>query len=586
MREIYFGLAGLFVLCMIYSLIGQKLRNYEKEEMDYIYFNQRHSNKRLFYSVYEFFASFFLTKHYIRKVKKRMDVYSPGNEKIAAEQTIKIFLLSTFIGIAMICFIILLRPKWVIAMIYLSGIYFLNSAIMNYVVEKEEMELLKHFLYFLSDIRHGYHETGMIEESIERAIHDRTPEDMRLHGTYLLKVLSSGDTQEDLKDYLDHVPNNYLKELVTLCVTVLYFGDQTFQGESLFLTSIRNLKQSVNTEILRRKKQKHLFGGYSFILTVPIFTLPLISAWAVKTMPSMKTYYNGAFGILFPIIAFLLTLFLYQFNLKLQQSYFYHEKEHTLLFYLCNTDTIHAQLQGILSKNEGYKLRMEDLLLEAGDTVSIYEFLLKRIAMAMVAFLLSNGIFILLPGAFTWYYFVLSIGIAFLASFYPVWMLSYEHLLMKHARMDEIMEFQSIIYMLSPIPQMTPELLLSWLEHFARIFRRSISKCIDYMSASEDESLLKLYEEETYEPFQRLIENLRACDRIGVLAAFDELGAERHYFQEERRQKGDITLENKAAVGAFIAMIPTLFIVIGYLMLPFILESFSLFSMQLKQINF
>ncbi len=586
MIDTYIWIVGLLLLCMIYSIIGQKLRNYEKEEIDRIYFNQKHTNRRQLYNLYEFFTSFFFTKHYICKVKRRMDVYSPGDEKVAAERTIKIFLATFLFGMIIVGIVILLRTKWMIALIFLSGIYFFNTGVMNYVVDKEEMELLQHLLYFLSDIRHGYHETGMIEESIHRAIHDKTPEDMRLHGTYLLKVLSSDDTEEEIKNYLDHVPNHYLKELLTLCVTVLCFGDHKLEGQSLFLTSIRNLKQSVNTEILRRKKQKHLFGGYSFILVAPIFSLPLISNWAVHTMPSLKKYYEGAFGILFPMAAFFLTFILYQINLKLQQSYFYQEKEHSIVFYLCEIYAIDKLLQAIGSKNEGYKLRLEALIIEAGDTISIRELLLKKIIMAIGFFILINCTFLCIPGNYQWYHGVSSLICAYIASCYPVWMLYYERLLMKHAKMIEIMQFQSIIYMLSPIPQMTPELLLSWLEHFAKIFRKSISKCIDFLSASEEEAFSKLYEEETYEPFQRLIENLQACDRIGVLPAFDELGAERLHFQEVRRQQGEMSLENKAAVGAFISMVPTLFVVIGYLFLPFILESFSLFSMQLKQINF
>ncbi|MFA9463297.1 MAG: hypothetical protein ACERKN_03285 [Velocimicrobium sp.] len=586
MRIGYAFLIGFFLLTLSESLIGQKLHSLEQEENEQIYFNQRHLNKRVIFCVYEFFATFIFTKYYIHKVKRRMDVYSPGDEKAAKERTIIIFLATLGVALILISGIFIIRPKWIIVLVFLSGIYFFNIGMMNYVVEKEEMELLKHLLYFLSDIRHAYHETGMIEESIAASIHDKTPEEMRLHGTYLLKVLSSEDTEEEIKNYLDHVSNVYLKELLTLCVTVLRFGDQKIQGQSLFLNSIQSLKQSVNTEILRKKKQKHLFGGYSFILSAPLFSLPFISMWAVDTMPVLKRYYEGTFGILFPIAAFLVTWILYQLNIRLQESYFYQEREHTLLFYLCKIDAIDTILQSILSRNEGYALRLKTLILEAGDMISIREVIVKRILLSIVSFFVSILVWIQLPGVFLFRYVLFSIIIALISSFYPICMLQYEKLLMKHARIDEVMVFQSIIYMLSPIPQMTAELILGWLEQFAKIFRPSISSCIDCLSASEEEAFHRLYEEEPYEPFQRLIENLQACDKIGVLAAFDELGAERIYFQEERRQQGEMTLENKAAVGTFIAMIPTLFIVIGYLFLPFILESFSLFTMQLKQINF
>lgn len=586
MKQLYFFFVIFFIVCFLYSWLGQKLRNKEKREFERIYFNQSYWNKRFFSKGYEFFSSFFLTRSYIQKIKKRMEVYSPGKEEIAKERTIQIFLASIFAGGMLLSILILLKPQWVLFFVFISGIYFSNSMILNHAVEKEEVELLRHLLSFLSDIRHAYQESGMIEESIANSIHERTPEDMRLHGTCILKVLSSEDTQEELKRYFNQISNIYLKELITLCVTVLWFGDQSIQGKSLFLTNICHLKQAVNTELLRRKKQKHLFGGYSFILVFPIFSLPFISLWAQKTMPSLSKYYNGIFGIFVPATAFFITFTLYQMNIKLQQTYFYEERVHSVFFYLCEKEKIRIILNRILSRNAGKRMRMERLLKEAGDSISVYEFLLRRVVIAMGSFLFFESLFLFSKGTFPWYSLFLSIGVAYLASYYPVWLMHYDCFLIKRARMDEVMQFQSVIYMLSPIPQMTSELLLSCLEHFAKIFRSSIAKCIDYISASEEVAFEKLQEEETYEPFQRLIENLKACDRVGVLAAFDELGVERTYFGEERRQKEDIELENKAAVGSFISMIPTFFIVIGYLILPFVMESFSLFSMQLKQINF
>lgn len=586
MRAPVFWGCGMLLLCIVCSLVGQKLRRMEKEQLDHIYFGRRYAVGGQLYELYEFFSVFFLTRHSVHRIKRRMDIYLPGDEKSSAERTIRIFLTILLAALVPLAVVLFLRPRWVVALIFLSAVYFFSTAIMNYVTEKEEMQLLQHLLSFLSDIRHSYHETGMIEESITRAIHDKTPQEMRLHGSYLLDTLTAGNNQERIKDYLDHAPNACLKELFALCVTVLSFGDYKLEGQSLFLASIRNLKQSVNTEILRRKKQIHLFGGYAFILAAPMFTLPLISAWAVHTMPSLQKYYEGTYGTVFPLSAFFVTLVLYQCNLRLQQSYVYTRHEHSLFFYLSETERVGNFLQWLLAKNEGYRMRLKILLLESGDQVLVPEFLLKRIVLALCFFLSATLLFLCLPVSFSWYHIILCLGIAFAAAAYPVWMLHYERFLMKNARMDEVMQFQSLIYMLSPVPQMTPELILWWLDSFAGIFRTSITRAIDCLSTDQEGAFLRLCEQESYEPFQRLLENLQACDRIGVSAAFDELGAERIYFEEERRQQGEITLENKAAVGAFMVMIPTLFIVIGYLFLPFILESFSLFSVQLRQINF
>ncbi|MEG1742391.1 MAG: hypothetical protein RR237_05885, partial [Acetivibrio sp.] len=78
---------------------------------------------------------------------------------------------------------------------------------------------------------------------------------------------------------------------------------------------------------------------------------------------------------------------------------------------------------------------------------------------------------------------------------------------------------------------------------------------------------------------------LENCDKVGMEKAFDELEMEHRYFQEEKKQEGEIDLDNKAAMGNFLSMVPTVTVVMGYLFAPFIVESFTQLFTQFEQIK-
>jgi len=469
------------------------------------------------------------------------------------------------------------------------------------------------------------------------------------------------DMDEKIKDYMDNVPNRFLKELMALCVTVMQFGDHMLEGQPAFLTSLRNLKIKINMERLRLKKQEHLFAGYLIIIACPIFFLPVIHNWALSTFPSTSWFYEGTPGIIYSVIAFLVTIICFNLTMQLQESYRVKERDYLLLYRLSEVSLIAKMIHSIQSKKAGKKERTEHLIRETGDTITSQAFLLKQILFAIVGLLLANLIvvgvhwntrinclnanveFTNLSSAVTedeqaqlqeevaellkkyagkevsvetieqeinhsklsqdylkevafdeaverinqsnnayykWYELLLTLCASMVCFYYPYWMLLYQKVMVKTIMLDEVMQFQSVIYMLSPIPQMTPEIILGWLEHFAVIFRGSISKCLDNFVAAEVEALEEMEETESYEPFRRLIENLQACDKCGVQEAFDELGSEQNYYLEERKQEGEMALDDNSAIANTLAILPTFFVAVGYLFLPIIIESFMQFIRQ------
>ncbi len=75
--------------------------------------------------------------------------------------------------------------------------------------------------------------------------------------------------------------------------------------------------------------------------------------------------------------------------------------------------------------------------------------------------------------------------------------------------MDEVIQFESVILILMQIERMTVEEILDWMHMFSRIFRTSLQSCICHFPLDDEDALDQLIEDEPYEPFRRLIENLR-----------------------------------------------------------------------------
>lgn len=176
---------------------------------------------------------------------------------------------------------------------------------------------------------------------------------------------------------------------------------------------------------------------------------------------------------------------------------------------------------------------------------------------------------------YKWYYTFFLLIIAKIISYIPLITTKIKKSFLYMNREDEVMQFHSIILMLIYIKRVNVEIILEWLEQFAEIFKPSLMECVDQFSYDEELALIRLKEQEPFLPFVRIIENLEACDKVGVEQAFDEIASQKSFFAEKRKQENEITISNKAVIGKVIAYIPLVLILSFYLIIPFVLESVS-----------
>lgn len=376
----------LFVVCALFAFViyHHRKRVLERNK-DAVFLNNKKASPEALLLYYQFFNQWFLTRRYISKIRKRFEILIPGESKEIAERTMKVVAVIWVLTLLSLIILVISRPTLYTTIIMLLIVFVLNNQVLNVLVDKEEIKILKQFERFLGDVRHQYHIHGMADEAIYDAL-EFADYEIGLHGSKIHEILSSKEMEEEVSKYYDNVPNRFLKTFLALCVTVMQFGDKQVEGRSLFLSNIKNLKQEIYIELLKRQKINYLFSGLIFITLMPVFFLKLIENWGVSNLPELELYYQGAYGIIVSIIILLVTVIAYMLINRLKESYVAEVKEHYFLGKIAMIPIVNVILTNYLNQHYGRTLDLQDLLKKVGESLSVKQFYVKRVLFGMAAF--------------------------------------------------------------------------------------------------------------------------------------------------------------------------------------------------------
>lgn len=176
---------------------------------------------------------------------------------------------------------------------------------------------------------------------------------------------------------------------------------------------------------------------------------------------------------------------------------------------------------------------------------------------------------------FYWYFILIALAVGVLAFALPFIMLTFDTKELQQAMEDEVIQFQSVILGLMYHDRMSAIEIIDNLIPFATVFQSSLQKCRNKIDMDEIGALEELKAAEPFEPFVRLVDNLIAVDRIGVLEAFNELDVEQKSYSETRKQENAERLENMGALANSVAFIPMGYVIFVYMVIPFIVKSMA-----------
>lgn len=527
------------------------------------------------------------------KLKKVYLILMPGEEMLCVIKSVQMFLLLVLMWVSMLLF------QWSIGAdsiyniaIIIAVLAFVSLGIINKVYCSMQYKLLEQFDNYLSGVRHHFHVSGSIEDTLFDSL-EICEGMLKLHIQLIYDlVVSKG--QDILERYKDMAPNKYFLTFLGLCQTVMRYGDSYKEGKSVYLENIGYLRDEIRIDIMKQRSMNHTFMGLSVMTILPVFTLPFIENWGKSNLPELSRYYDGVFGLVASAFITALSICSFCLIMFLKNNYRYTEKKHSVLDKALENSWLNKIVTGIIDKKPKKCRDIERLLGKTGESMDIYQFIAKGILVYLVAFIISlSGIVYAVnlqyvqtgSGSFEWWYIIVALALASMCKSIPLAVLRIKKLLMTMNYEDEVMQFHSIIIMLIYIKRMSSDIILEWMCDFADIFKKSLSKCSALYSLDSNKALSELKREESYLPFVRIIENLEDCDRVGTQKAFEEICSQREYFIEKRKQDNEINISNKGAIGKVVGYIPLLVTVFVYLIFPFVAESLNQLLSYVNEIN-
>lgn len=444
---------------------------------------------------------------------------------------------------------------------------------MEHEFRKENMKKetqMKELDWLLSTLRHSYYAHGMVDEAMLEAMEQCKNKALKHQIKQMHMVLTSTDPKIQQHKFEKENPNRYYKMLLTLCLTVMEFGDKTMQGQSLFLSNLKVLRIELHTELRNHKILKHHFTGLVFVILLPLLSVKWIEAWGMKNLEELVMYYRGTYQVLFYLLIFFLTIGLYYLFYLFKSPIKVIASKHNFLTKISKT-YIFNRISLNYKQLFPIKIhRHEILIMEVGETMDGTMLFSLQVVIGIVSTLFFFIVFGSLYSYFLAWVWILSILLAYLAAKIPILLLYYRKKCMQMFMEEEVFQYYSILSMLMYMDRISTYELLEAMENFSVIFREQLRCCLTEYESGQQKALYHLKGKVRCEAMEKLVDQLLMCDEIGVEKALDELTLEMTFYNEQRKQQTEINLEKKGVLCKFLAFIP-LTVTIGiYLIYPFI----------------
>ena len=384
----------LLSISIIFVIIVLIINNNNRKKNSSIKVEKRNKND-VWYNAYLTIVKVPFMKKYIERIRRQIEMVDLSDGYTICKKAMKFTAVS--LGGSSLLFLIMFyidRTPYFLIMTFIT-IYILHNQIIKYMLENIEQKLLFQLEKFLADVRHHYHEHGMVDEAIYDAI-ETSPYEISLHANRIYEVLTSDDVESEMDKYNDNAPNKYFRTFVALCYLVQKFGDKVVENKSTFLLNLNYLKQEINIEMLKRQKLGYLFKSLSVITIAPMFFIKPIESWAINNLSELSEYYKGSYGFIVQIILFLTIILVYQLINKMSTNQAKLESLVATKLEQKLYEINYFRRLIIIIKNKNYSraLKLNNILRTTGARITIELFYLKRLVYLVIGFAIMLSVFI------------------------------------------------------------------------------------------------------------------------------------------------------------------------------------------------
>ena len=301
--NVLLGIIGICIGIIIY--VFRRTKKY-KASANYMKKNViKSSHSDFFYNSYVVLSKYTLSRKYLNRIRKRIELIEIVDNWTLCRRTMKLAYISIITSVGSLIILLLLSDTIYFMLISIVTVYVIHEEIINMLVIKKDNQMVKQLEKVIGDIRHLYHQHGMIEEALYDSI-ETCDYEIAQHINEMHQILTSDDMDTEVEEYNEKAPNKFFKTFLSLCHIITRFGDKQVDNQSMFLMNLNYLKEEIDEEVLKREKINHHFAALTFIAIAPLFLIKLIELWGLTYMPELEVYYRGAYGFIADISLFII----------------------------------------------------------------------------------------------------------------------------------------------------------------------------------------------------------------------------------------------------------------------------------------
>ncbi len=315
-----FSVVGMAALLIYFNMMKKKYKkNSALFQKDQIVVKKKTSFSDIFDRVYQAFyiicISIPVVKYYTRKVRLKLEMVNDYTEYEIRRKTGSIMLSSViFIFVALFIFINVTNDLYM-QLIVIIAVLLVNEVITNYRVNGVADKILRQIPEVFTEIRHSFHEHGMIEEAFNDAIDELEDKEITPQVKRIKEAILADNPEVQLEKYYDTAPNRFLKLFAGVSYLTMELGDRKVDGTSIYLKNLNNIVNDVYLEILKRDKINYMFRSLTAIAVAPIFFTNIIQSWAESNFAALINFYNSSFGFIIKALI-LISIFVCYFALR------------------------------------------------------------------------------------------------------------------------------------------------------------------------------------------------------------------------------------------------------------------------------
>ncbi len=311
---------GMLALLIYYSATKKKYsKNTKLNQKDQIVVKNKSSLgdllDRLYQVMYLIFAKIPIINHYTKKTRLKLEMVNDYTEyEIRKKTGALVFTSVLFIFAALYVFLNVVDDLYM-ALVVILMVFVINDVLVNSKVNKVADKIVRQLPEVFTEIRHSFHEHGMIEEAFNDAIDELEEQEITPQIKRIKEAILSDNPEVQMEKYYDTAPNKYLKLFCGLSYLTMELGDREIDGVSVYLKNLNNMLNDIYLEILKKDKLNYMFKSLTAITIAPIFFIKFIEGWAVKNFPSLINFYSSSIGFVIQAVL-VASIFIAYFLLK------------------------------------------------------------------------------------------------------------------------------------------------------------------------------------------------------------------------------------------------------------------------------